>query len=105
MKGQFLVLTAKRGKGEYQGKPYAYCKFTVLSEEIANDDTKGWVITDYKGTYEMFAKLVTIPGMYEMDISIRPNAVVVNDIKFIGFAQMQYQEAKPGEKVTPDKTA
>jgi hypothetical protein len=84
MKANFVVLTAKRSKGEFEGRHYESTRLTVISDDVVNNDVKGLVITDYKGDYSLYTKIMDVPGEYELDISIRPNGVLVNDIvKFI----------------------
>lgn len=85
VKLQVMILSARRGKGviESNNRPYSFTKFYAISSETDEENLKGYNVEEYKGEYELFEKISTLPARYELECDWDGKRMTVLDLQHL----------------------
>lgn len=93
IKGEFVVLGMKRGKGDYEGTPYDYTRIYVVMDTSQNSgNEKGMNVSVHKlGTNEEFGKYAHLqfPIKAELDLVVTTSGMEVRSMKPVASVQFQ----------------
>lgn len=81
---EVVVLGVKRGRGEYEGRQYAFTKFNIIEKIIGSDENqKGLRVTELKGPYELFDSFSVVPGRYVLSTDFNGKSSTVVSAEYL----------------------
>lgn len=82
---EVMILSARRGKGviESSNRPYSFTKFYAISGKDDEENLKGYNVVEYKGDYELFEKISSVPARYELACDWDGKKMTVLDLKYL----------------------